>query len=628
MPYTYNTAAIRELLNSALSDEELMHFSYDYFHDVYATFSDGMSRSTKIHLLIEHCKRHECFDEILDHIKEDNPKQYYKFARQIDSERYYQAFGGYEILQLLEDVDPESFEQRHLGIYKDYAEGFRSIFRKRFEDREDVITKAKKELQRLNRPSSPDLPDLNALAYVRGKLHLLLASIYLEQQDLKEAAQHFRSSKEEFHNRQWGHLESLAYLGMDITYRKQGKYEEASQACEGARHSVDQVFERSKIKTEGLREAIKEEREKINEHLSPHEMSREQGETLITEKLLSLFKISTGDGLNTIGRTTDINLLSLKNYEQNLSGKPQKVTIDLTKRATAKNADYILEIDEEVKAVDGLKRGDWLLIDTEIYPKKLDNKTVAVLTREGDELYASLKTFIVAGDHYFLKSKSKGFSSIVLIPYKSELDPAKLKRYYTMYEGKIVGKLAHEVQISGAVILNRPIPKKSTKGITKAQVTQVPVVKSITAGLETPIALENVTAYYGLSNEESKDVDFGVKVAEDGMSGDGLIPGYIALFHQQENVKNRDIAAIIVTTSSESLELIRRFYFDDHPDREHWFLKSSNSNVKNLLIIPSGVNGDRVKQIHAKDIQSGRIQIYENAELAIAGKYVGLVPDE
>ena len=54
---TYNAAAIRDLLNTTFSDEEIAVLSFDYFPSVYDNFASGMSKGQKIQQLIDYCRR-------------------------------------------------------------------------------------------------------------------------------------------------------------------------------------------------------------------------------------------------------------------------------------------------------------------------------------------------------------------------------------------------------------------------------------------------------------------------------------------------------------------------------------------------------------------------------------------
>lgn len=79
----YNLKAIRQLLMSALVDEELTTLCYDHFYSVYEEFSTGMLKEQKIQRLIEYCERHAQLDRLLSIIKQLNPAQYSRFARSL-----------------------------------------------------------------------------------------------------------------------------------------------------------------------------------------------------------------------------------------------------------------------------------------------------------------------------------------------------------------------------------------------------------------------------------------------------------------------------------------------------------------------------------------------------------------
>jgi hypothetical protein len=68
-----NTSAIRQLLTTALSDEELGQLCMDHFPKVYEQFSTGMSKSQKIQRLLEHSSRHREIQKLLDLVRQANP---------------------------------------------------------------------------------------------------------------------------------------------------------------------------------------------------------------------------------------------------------------------------------------------------------------------------------------------------------------------------------------------------------------------------------------------------------------------------------------------------------------------------------------------------------------------------
>ncbi|MCX6031179.1 MAG: hypothetical protein NT169_18010 [Chloroflexi bacterium] len=72
----FDTAAVRELLMAAFSDEEFTTFCYDCFRPAYDAFSIEMSRRRKTQILVEHCERQGRMEELLAKIKRANPYQY------------------------------------------------------------------------------------------------------------------------------------------------------------------------------------------------------------------------------------------------------------------------------------------------------------------------------------------------------------------------------------------------------------------------------------------------------------------------------------------------------------------------------------------------------------------------
>jgi hypothetical protein len=75
----FNTAAVRELLLAAFSDEELTTFCYDNFRTVYEDFATGMSRTQKIQMLVAYCERRGEMAELLVRVERANPYQYARF---------------------------------------------------------------------------------------------------------------------------------------------------------------------------------------------------------------------------------------------------------------------------------------------------------------------------------------------------------------------------------------------------------------------------------------------------------------------------------------------------------------------------------------------------------------------
>jgi len=85
MPTIYNTAAIRELVISALDGDELRVFCFDYFPAVHAQFVDGQTQSGRVQLLLEYVQRCGRFADLLEHLRQANPHMYGRYADRLES---------------------------------------------------------------------------------------------------------------------------------------------------------------------------------------------------------------------------------------------------------------------------------------------------------------------------------------------------------------------------------------------------------------------------------------------------------------------------------------------------------------------------------------------------------------
>ncbi len=69
-------ADIRSYLLSAYSNEEITTLCFDYFRDVCDSFAAGMTKSQKIHLLLEHCQRRDLLPNLVASLEHDRPDQF------------------------------------------------------------------------------------------------------------------------------------------------------------------------------------------------------------------------------------------------------------------------------------------------------------------------------------------------------------------------------------------------------------------------------------------------------------------------------------------------------------------------------------------------------------------------
>ncbi len=151
----------------------------------------------------------------------------------------------------------------------------------------------------------------------------------------------------------------------------------------------------------------------------------------------------------------------------------------------------------------------------------------------------------------------------------------------------------------------------------------IPIVSSIAAGLGV-IPEENIEDYLYLDEDHCNGADFGIRVDGDSMKDAGILNGDIALIRQQPLVEMREIAAIVIETLAGSEGVLKRYHFyEKQANMRHWYLESSNPASEHLVVIPRGADVPAIQALYAGRIH--KLKYYMDAELIIAGKYVGLV---
>jgi SOS-response transcriptional repressor LexA len=163
------------------------------------------------------------------------------------------------------------------------------------------------------------------------------------------------------------------------------------------------------------------------------------------------------------------------------------------------------------------------------------------------------------------------------------------------------------------------------------ELVRIPLVGTVVAGIA-PIRENQIEEYLYLDRNHCNDADFAVKVKGHSMNGDGIRDGDIALIHQQSEVNDNEIAAAVITVDKEQVEVLKRYHNlvnEATPDESHWLFKSSNPSSEHIAVIPNGANVNAIQAFYDKEIRSGRIRnpirYYIDAEVIIAGKYVGLI---
>jgi len=244
-----DSSDIKSLLQKVFdSKDSLIIYCFDNFDMVYKKFAAGMSYAEKMDLLIDYCSKHKQCDKLL--------------------EEYYKRFSGSKVLQLFNELDSESLAEHVQELYD-------RAYKLRLTNVEKACEHCQEGLKSLEKSSSTSFKDPNTFAYSRGKFHLLMACIYLDNEtetDLQSAEEHYSYSLDEFRSRRWSHLECVAGLGLAITQRKLGDFDEAMKICEEALDRAEHGTTESKVNPSALNEAtqvIEKECSLISESLSP-----------------------------------------------------------------------------------------------------------------------------------------------------------------------------------------------------------------------------------------------------------------------------------------------------------------------------------------------------------------------
>ena len=74
---------IRELLYQGLDEEEFNDLVYDYFPDVYNQFTNGQNKKQRVRILIEYADKHREIEQLLEGIKNINPKVYQEYESKL-----------------------------------------------------------------------------------------------------------------------------------------------------------------------------------------------------------------------------------------------------------------------------------------------------------------------------------------------------------------------------------------------------------------------------------------------------------------------------------------------------------------------------------------------------------------
>ena len=83
MTARYNTAAMRDLIVAALTEDEFNVLVYDYFRPVANQFAGGQTRSQRVQLLLEHAEHTVQLERLATLIQAINPARYAQHAPQL-----------------------------------------------------------------------------------------------------------------------------------------------------------------------------------------------------------------------------------------------------------------------------------------------------------------------------------------------------------------------------------------------------------------------------------------------------------------------------------------------------------------------------------------------------------------
>jgi hypothetical protein len=80
----YNSAVVRELLETAFDEEDLAALAYDYFRPIYPQMRAGKQKKAMVQEIIEYFDQNGNYDELLDAIAQKRPREYRSFAPRLE----------------------------------------------------------------------------------------------------------------------------------------------------------------------------------------------------------------------------------------------------------------------------------------------------------------------------------------------------------------------------------------------------------------------------------------------------------------------------------------------------------------------------------------------------------------
>lgn len=137
----------------------------------------------------------------------------------------------------------------------------------------------------------------------------------------------------------------------------------------------------------------------------------------------------------------------------------------------------------------------------------------------------------------------------------------------------VLSDLANIFRVSIDNLMNVNLEKFSVGGSTP-----IPLIGTIAAG--TPIlAEENIEDYFNIDTKIK--ADFALRIKGDSMIGAGIFPGDIVFIHQQCEIENGEIGAILI----ENEATLKKFYKEDGTV----ILQAENDNYKPMIFTNGNV---------------------------------------
>ena len=141
-----------------------------------------------------------------------------------------------------------------------------------------------------------------------------------------------------------------------------------------------------------------------------------------------------------------------------------------------------------------------------------------------------------------------------------------------------VPKLSEILEISPMELINIDKKQPMERVPGKANTKPIPLLGTIAAGLPI-LAEQNIEDYFNL--DSSIKADFALKIKGDSMLGAGIFPNDIVFIHQQCDLENGEIGAILIDNEA----TLKKFYHE----KGTIILQAENDNYKPMVFTNGNV---------------------------------------